>query len=232
MIAQGTDGLSRADRHAGTMAGKSMFDYIPLHLAPQERQMNLVPWFQQWWPQLACGKLQVHTHPEDWFTACHNAGAHLWLVPPAAGDVVAEELGRAIHKRPGNYHLVVIPRLMKNRWYRKLHRESTFVFEIPVEEDGIWDKSNHEPLILFVSLPLCRYAPWTLKRTPFVENFCGLLRTVWKGPDMGRRHLLRKFFHTQAKLDGLPESVVQQMLQQPGWKPLPNKVIEGGGGGA
>ena len=130
------------------------------------------------------------------------------MVPPAAGDVVAEELDHTIHKRPNNYHLVLIPCLMKNRWYRKLHWESTMVFEIPTEADGIWDECNHEPLVLFVSLPFCRYAPWTLKRTSFIENFCGLLHSVWKGPDLGRRHLLRKFFSAQAQLDGMPESVV------------------------
>ena len=229
MIHQGTDGLSRADTQTGCMVGKSMLDYVPLHKRPDERQESLVPWVKKWWAPKKCGELQVHYDAEDWYTTCHQDGAHLWLVPPAAGDVVAEELGRAIHKRPTNYHIVLIPRLMKNRWYRKLCRESTFVFEIPIGTEGVWEASQLEPLVMFVSLPLCRYAPWTLKRTPFVENMCGLLRSVWEGPDMGRRHILRKFFVSQAGLDSLPESVVQQLLREPNWKPLPNQAFEGRG---
>lgn len=66
----------------------------------------------------------MHTRPEDWYTTCHENGAHLWMVPPAAGEVVTEELGRAIHKRSQNTHIVLIPHLMANRWWKKLRREA------------------------------------------------------------------------------------------------------------
>jgi hypothetical protein len=38
MIAQGTDGLSRADHSEGVMQGKDMRDFIPLHLSPTQRE--------------------------------------------------------------------------------------------------------------------------------------------------------------------------------------------------
>lgn len=168
----------------------------------------------------------MHTRPEDWYTTCHEDGAHLWMVPPAAGEVVAEELGRAIHKRSQNIHIVLIPRLMDYRWHRRLRRETTFLFEISVGTEGVWGYDMHEPLYMFVSLPLCRYKPWTLKRTRFVEDFCGVLRAVWKGPDAGRRYLLRQFFLRQGNLSTMSEGVVREMLHAPGWRPLPREEAD------
>ena len=227
MIRSGVDGLSRADKTAGVMKGESMLQHVPLHQFPNEREPELEGWFRAWWPEKQCGPLRVHTRPEDWFTTCHESGCHLWFVPPAAGDAVAEELGRAIHKRSQNTHIIVIPRLMENRWGRKLRRESTFLFVIPVGTEGVWGVNMYEPLFMFVSLPLCRYKPWTLKGTRFVDEFCGTLRAVWEGPDARRRHLLRKLFVTERRLCSLSEGMVREVLRAPRWKPLPREVAEG-----
>ena len=223
MIHQGSDGLSRADKSAGVMKGERMMKHVPLHLAPDKREPRLVKWFESWWPSAQCGRLKIHSKAEDWFTTCHEDGSHLWMVPPAAGEVVAEELGRAIHKRSQNTHIILIPRLMVNRWMRKLRRETTCLFVIPVGTPGLWEKEMFEPLFMFISLPLCRYKPWTLKGSGFVEHFCGTLRSVWDGPDAGRRYLLRKFFIGQRRLDAMREDVVRELLHHPGWRPLPRE---------
>ena len=231
MIESGVDGLSRADKTAGVMKGESMMNYVPLHLAPQEREPGLTAWVKSWWPETHCGELRVHTRPEDWYTTCHEDGAHLWMVPPAAGEVVAEELGRAIHKRSQNTHIVLIPRLMANRWWKKLRRETTFLFVVPVGTAEVWGEKMHEPLFMFVSLPLCRYKPWSLKGSRFVEDFCGLLRSVWDESDAGRRYLLRKFFVRERGLCALSEGVVRKMLHSPDWRPLPRKEADRRGRG-
>jgi hypothetical protein len=46
MIAQGTDGLSRADFSEGVMAGKAMTSFIPLHLDCEERAPGMGEWLQ------------------------------------------------------------------------------------------------------------------------------------------------------------------------------------------
>ena len=44
MIAQGTDGLSRADHLEGVMQGKPIENFIPLHLNAFEREKGLSTW--------------------------------------------------------------------------------------------------------------------------------------------------------------------------------------------
>lgn len=44
MIAQGTDGLSRADHSQGVMQGRPIEDFIPLHLNPYSREPKLQRW--------------------------------------------------------------------------------------------------------------------------------------------------------------------------------------------
>jgi hypothetical protein len=47
MIAQGTDGLSRADHSTGVMQGRDIRGWIPLHLSALDRESRLAPWLWQ-----------------------------------------------------------------------------------------------------------------------------------------------------------------------------------------
>ena len=78
---------------------------------------------------------------------------------PAGADVVAEQLGKARHKRPHAMHIVLVPRLMTGRWRRQLTRESDFYFRIP-PGSPLWPKHMFEPLLVFVCLPFVPHRPW------------------------------------------------------------------------
>jgi hypothetical protein len=47
MIAQGTDGLSRADHSQGVMQGLGMIDFMPLHQDPFNREPRLLKWMEE-----------------------------------------------------------------------------------------------------------------------------------------------------------------------------------------
>ena len=146
MIEQGTDGLSRGTHSQGVMRGMAMKAFIPLHLTALERSSSLAEWVESWWPERDGEHLQWHVDPADWFDRCHTKGNHVWAPPPAAADVVAEELGRAIHKRPNFWHLILVPRLFTARWARALGRECTVRLDIPPGSGAFWDSKQHEPL--------------------------------------------------------------------------------------
>ena len=222
MIEQGTDGTSRGDHSQGVMKGESMLQHVPLNLGAHVRSSGLIDWLKSWWPERECGNLQLHVNPEDWFTTAHSEGAHAWFPAPAAADVVAEELSRALHKRRSSYHLVFVPRLFTSRWRRLLGRESDLCIEIPVGVPDVWPEDMHEPLFLFVTLPLCRVRPWSMRSTPFVEEFRGLLRKLWTSDSIRHRDLLRKLFIRTSALGSMSESVVRGVLHSPQWRPIPD----------
>ena len=107
MIEQGADGGSRSDFTQGVMAGEPMLKCVPLHLNALERQSGLEDWVRSWWnPEL--GELQTLS-PNGWFDGGQSEGNFLWVPPPTAAEVVAEQLGEAWHKRPHCHHIVLVP---------------------------------------------------------------------------------------------------------------------------
>ena len=224
MIRQGTDGLSRGDHSEGVMKGQPMLAHVPLHQSAFEVQPGLRQWVESWWPADVAGKLWFHDDPADWFDLAHQPGRHVWAPPPGAGDVVAEQLGRAIHKRPTEWHLILIPRLFVSRWGRVLGRESVFRLDIPAGTDGIWDAARFEPLLLYFVFPLIPVAPWCLRRTNYVETYRSLMREMWQGPEWRTRALLRQLIVRTWSLATLPEGVVREVLLHPRWKPLPHSA--------
>ena len=79
----------------------------------------------------------------------------MWIPPPAAADVVVEHLGEARHKRPNCMHITIVRRLITSRWRRGLLKASDLKIVIPVGCVA-WSKDQHEPLLMFISFPLCR----------------------------------------------------------------------------
>jgi hypothetical protein len=90
MVAEGADGGSRGDLNQGVMAGQPILDFIPLHLSALERSPGLEDWIRSWWDDER-GEL-VRLTPEGWFDEGQQEGNFLRAPPPAAADVVGEQL--------------------------------------------------------------------------------------------------------------------------------------------
>jgi hypothetical protein len=101
MIAEGTDGLSCADHGEGVMLGRDICWYIPLHLNPIEREPKVGSWIADVTHKLNFKILE----PSGWFDDAHKAGNFVWVVPPAAAEVVVEQLGFARLKQPEAMHI-------------------------------------------------------------------------------------------------------------------------------
>jgi hypothetical protein len=111
--------------------------------------------------------------------------------PPAAANVVVEQLGEARHKRPHCLHVTVAPRLMTSRWQKGLLKESDLEIVVPVGS-GVWTKEQHEPSLMFVSFPLCRHPPWSLRGTNCLDSFRQELHSVWEAmPERTGLHCAR-----------------------------------------
>jgi hypothetical protein len=109
MIAQGTDGLSRADHLEGVMKGTQRMEmYTPLYQDAFSRSPALEELFADAVHPLDATFLS----PEGWFDEGHGTGTYVWCPPLAAAEVVMEQLGRAQHKHPESMHLVVFHRVM------------------------------------------------------------------------------------------------------------------------
>ena len=136
-------------------------------------------------------------------------GNFVWVPPPAAAaDVVVEQLRKARHKRPNYLHITIVPRLMTGpRWRKGLLKESDVEITIPVNS-GVWDKYQHEPLLMFVSFPLCRHPPWSLQGTNNLANFRRELRGVWPALPERAGPLLRKLLQRTREFQSMPEGVV------------------------
>jgi hypothetical protein len=167
----------------------------------------------------------VTLEPEGWFDEGQKDGCFLWAPPPAAADVVAEQLGEARHKRPDCLHITVVPRLMTARWRKSLAKEADLIVELPAG-NVYWPSEMHEPLILLVSLPLCRHPPWSYKRTGFVEGLRGELRAVWQGVPERSGTLLRKLLLQERDFQSMQEGVVRNMLHHFDWRSVSDPSAE------
>ena len=226
MIEEGGDGGSRGDLSQGVMAGRPILEYIPLHLSAFEREPDLEAWVRSWWDEMR-GPLTI-LRPEGWFEEGQQEGNFLWIPPPAAADVVVEQLGEARHKRPNCLHITIVPRLMTSRWRKGLLKESDVELKIPVGS-GVWGQHQHEPLLMFVSFPLCRHPPWSLRGTSYLENFRGKLRGVWSTLPERAGPLLRELLQRTRELQSMPEGVVRTLLSGHHWGSVPDSSADGRG---
>jgi hypothetical protein len=163
--------------------------------------------------------------PRDWFTTAHKPGDFGWFPAPAAADAAVE----ALHKRPHCYHVFAIPFLMTNRWRKTLLKAVDVYFVLkPVCE--IWDNSQHEPLGIFISLPLSRHEPWRIMHTQPVVDLARSLQEVPEAAFVQKVHLLCEFLYWTRQLETMPEIVVRRLLHPIEGGPLPGKVSQGRGG--
>jgi hypothetical protein len=143
-----------------------------------------------WWNT---GRNLEVLEPRDWVTTAQNPGDFGWFPAPAAVDAAIDQFCEALHKIPHCYHVFAIPFLMTNRWRKTLLKAVDVYFVLkPVCE--IWDNSQHEPLGIFISLPLRRHEPWRLRHTQPVVDLARSLREVPDADFLHKGHLLFGFF--------------------------------------
>ena len=137
------------------MTGSPIRSFMPLHLDAFTRWPPLKRWVEA-----ICTNIRPlrFLEPTDWFDSAHSFSNCVWAPPPAAADVVVEQLSLARHKRSTCLHLVVVPRLFTGHWRKHLSRATDFYFKL--ENDELWPLAEmHEPVLIFVCLPLITHSP-------------------------------------------------------------------------
>ena len=206
MIKQGTDALSRGCLSEGVMSGKAMIDFVPLNETALERSSTVLHWVRDWVEDPTLQALK----PGGWFFEGHglNGGKKtdigiwipeeagrdwfLWVPPPAAADVAIEELTSSRHKRTEINHVFICPRLMTQRWRKKINKLADVVFEIPAGSTPFWPKEMHEPLLVAILLRFVSVSPWQLRRHSRVLELGRELSLVWKAQTGCGRSVLRE----------------------------------------
>ena len=245
MKGAGVDGLSRGDLLEGIMAHVDPLSFIPLNESCDERGGSVIEtWIRAWWGQEELLKLA----PDQWFIEAQKGRDCLWMPPPAAAPVAVEVLAEAKLKRPDSAHILVIPRLMTHLWRKALRKDADLFFDVPVGT-SLWQTNMHEPLTVFLLLPLVRHrawkGPWVLRGSNLAttsqkklewgfaravgkrrSGHNGLGRElweVWKDVETGSGDILRKFLNDARSIPTLSKSVVRKMLQPAplGKVPLP-----------
>lgn len=213
MIAQGTDGLSRGDQNAGSMLGRDMLDFVPLHKSALERNSKLKGWLQE------CSSIpECHTEflsADRWFERHEPGGVYIWTPPPAGARVAIACLTESIHKRSMSTHILIAPRLMTAWWRKKISKSTDLTLTIPTNTP-IWESHQHEPLLMCICLPLASSHPWRQgERTDVVETG-RTLQGMWDRhfPDAGAcvRQLICRARHRS----DVSERMVPRMLSSGG----------------
>jgi hypothetical protein len=221
MIRQGTDGLSRGDLTEGVMTGQSMLTHVPVRFSAFERQPRLLQWVTRWLPSP-----YTVLQPDGWFWEGHGIGGgsydihgmwfpnecpptwFVWAPPPVLADIALEELETSRHKRHQHGHLILIPRLMTFGWRKKMGKLCDVVWTLPPGPRPFWPESEHEPLILGLTLPFALHSPWQAKLCPEFLALAGKLHDMWSLPERDEWHFLRQLCLFQVGLGGMSERVV------------------------
>jgi hypothetical protein len=191
MKASGVNGLSRGDMTEGMMAGCDPLSFIPFDRGADERSGGQVSsWVRSWWQTKKgtnFGGFTLKTITKDtMFKLQDLQGARLWMMPPAAMEVVMELLSKDHLAHPQWPHVFVVPCLMTHFWRKDLMKSANLYFTMPAELP-FWAPSQFEPLIVAVNLPLSHVArhtgPWLVKGTPEGERTEQTLRRAFKGGD-------------------------------------------------
>jgi hypothetical protein len=228
---QGTDGLSRGNLNVGVMAGKSMLDFVPVHLSAFDRSVTLKPWLLSW-----MGHDTEFLTSNDWFTRGHDhvhgkwevtgdfsteefmqypslkSGVFVWSPAPCAAETAVEELRKARHKRQDSMHLVIIPRLMHPHWRKQLYKAADLVVSLPAGHIA-WPLDMFEPLTLAFVFPFVSFRPWQLRGSIQLLELGRQLSRVWR-EDPGREGpILRKLRLFQESISAMPSELAWKVLQ-------------------
>jgi hypothetical protein len=184
--------------------------------------------------------------PKEWFVEGHgiiggvkdahsvwmpkhttNGRVYLWTPPPVITDVALEEALKAKHKRADATHVFCIPRLYSPAWIRLLYKLSDVLFTIPVDSP-LLPKTMHEPRIIGISLPYCRYQPWALRGTNVVVEMDRKLHDMLRAGEGDGWDILCKLLQLPRRiLCAMSESMAHLLLQVPGRGNVHNEHAEG-----
>jgi hypothetical protein len=219
MQEEGADGSSRGDQSTGVMNGTHILEFVPLHQSALELSPLLKEWLKKCWPKER-GKLEFLT-PKDWFAHGTTSRNCVWAPAPAAAGAAGEMLSRAVHKHPASFHLFIAPRLMTAYWRRRVGRLADFSMELGAGSPA-WPLGRHEPVLIFVCLPLSVHRPWKLRGTKFLVEYERKLRMLHKADSKGRGRILRQLLFKASRMEGMSESMVRRVLCYPDDKSLSN----------
>jgi hypothetical protein len=93
-------------------------------------------------------------------------------------------------------------------------------------ECQVWESSNHEPLGLFIYLPLCRHEPWCMRYNATLVELESALCSLPCDDLLQKGNILYNILEQTRKLDAMPERLVRQLLQGPGRKQVRYKIAE------
>jgi hypothetical protein len=220
MIQQGTDGLLRGEENGLATCGMALGGMVPLHLSATSRSAVLEYWIHGW--AYTGRKLEV-LESRGWFTSAHRLGSFGWFLAPAAVDAAIDQFCDALHRCPSCCHVFAIPLLMTNRWRKQLLK-ATDVYFVLKAESMIWNNSQHEPIGIFISLPLSRHEPWRLRRTKTVVDMESALREYQPDDFLQKGNILRKFLGLTRQLETMPEGLLRELLHTPGRGSVPGST--------
>ena len=80
-------------------------------------------------------------------------GPKLWMPPPAVMETIMEVFNKDRMAHPKRAHVFVVSSLMTHLWRKQLGKDADILMTITAG-DHFWGKSQHEPLILAIILPL------------------------------------------------------------------------------
>jgi hypothetical protein len=179
------------------MVGILLARFMPLHLTAFEESPSLKDWIWEVTQDLN----PQFVSPEGWFTVGHTFRNSIWTPPSAATDVVVEQLSIPKHKRPSVCHIVLVHRVFTSEWRKHLTQVTDFYFKISCAP--LWDpKLLHEPLLIFVSLPLTSHSPMFKARNELLDKFESLLLgpRVLQASEPSFRSDLRQLFSSLRSL--------------------------------
>ena len=210
MIAQGTDGLSRGDLTTGVMRGMPMLEFVPLDKSVLERRNNDILDFVR---SICGGESFTKLTPASWMTTPHDQdGFFLWTPAPAIADVAVFQLAEAIHVRPWNTHVMVLPNLMTSRWRKMLGKTSDLITTLPFD-DKVWPQSEElERLTIAIVFPLLAREPWRVKRSTVFRD-CEIKVRSMSGSTLAQyRDSLREFWISARALQPMPSGMARALL--------------------
>ena len=192
------------------MRGIPMLEYVPLHKSCLDRQPHSIPDFLR---HVTAEEDLTYLSPHDWYTIPFNRdGVFVWTPPPAITDAAVVQLAEAIHVRPWNTHVVLVPTLMTSAWQKTLSKACDLRITLPFD-DCLWPKQiEFKKLTLAFYFPLLARNPWRVKRSQVFKKYELQIRGM-QGEGMAfQRDLLRQFWISARALQPMPSGLARSLL--------------------
>ena len=160
LIYQGTDGLSRGQKNAGSLAGDALDvrSYNPLASAPAPISAPLRRWITE-----RHGTLAELWQPQQWTAANIRGKTTLWMPPPLlAREAIRRFLRQRMVAPTTTAAVFLLPRRYTAPWRRLLRHFRTS--SLPAGAGEHWPITEHEPLIVAYCPPWSPTQESTTKR--------------------------------------------------------------------